>query len=135
MAIRDNTPPQRQHVPLLHHYQRSLSKLVSCTTDGSPSSFAAFTQLATAQSSSRVGKGLHLGILAWAGRHMTNEGEIKYEALSERLGEEATKIVTEQVVQWEHGSMATEETTRLTLLGGLLMLIQWKVGSIAKTVR
>jgi hypothetical protein len=43
--------------------------------------------------------------------------------------------VTEQVVQWEHGSMATEETTRLTLLGGLLMLIQWKVGSIAKTVR
>jgi hypothetical protein len=66
---------------------------------------------------------------------MTNEGEIKYEALSERLGEEATKIVTEQVVQWEHGSMATEETTRLTLLGGLLMLIQWKVGSIAKTVR
>lgn len=60
---------------------------------------------------------------------MTNEGEVKYEALSERLGEEASRIVTEQAVQLEQGSIAIEETTRLTLLGGLLMLIQWKVNS------
>lgn len=58
---------------------------------------------------------------------MTNEGEAKYEALSERLGEEATRTVMEQAVRLEQGSIAIEETTRLTLLGGLLMLIQWKV--------
>lgn len=132
---RSTSPSHREHVPLLQHYQRSLSKLVSCTSDGSPSSFEAFTQLATAQSSSRVGKGLHLGILAWAGRHMTNEGEVKYEALSERLGEEATRIITEQAVQLEQGSIAIEETTRLTLLGGLLMLIQWKVSLTSSLVR
>lgn len=127
---RSTSPAHRQHGPLLQHYQRSLSKLVSCTTDGAPSAFEAFTHLATAQSSSRVGKGLHLGILAWAGRHMSNEGEVKYEALSERLGEEASRIIIEQAIQLEQGSIMIEETTRLTLLGGLLMLVQWKVSAI-----
>jgi hypothetical protein len=58
---------------------------------------------------------------------MTNEGEVKYEALSERLGEEASRIIAEQAAQVEQGLIAVEETTRLTLLGGLLMVVQWKV--------
>jgi hypothetical protein len=65
---------------------------------------------------------------------MTNEGEIKYEALSERLGEEATRTVMEQAVRLEQGSVAVEETTRLTLLGGLLMLVQWKVSLVSSII-
>lgn len=128
LQCRSTIPPEGQHVPLLLHYQRSLSNMVSCTGNTAPSAFQAFTRLANAQSSSLVGKALHLGTLAWAGRHMANEGEAKYEALSERLGEEASAIVLDQAQQWRIGALALEEAGLLTLVAGLLMLTQWKVG-------
>jgi len=116
-----------QHGPLLTHYQRSLSSLVSCTGDSSPSAFDAFTQLADAQSTSKAGRGLHLSILAWAGRHMSNEGEIRYEASSERLGKEAETLIVDRLDYHRNGSVQLEETERMTLLAGCLMLIQWRV--------
>ena len=58
---------------------------------------------------------------------MTNEGEMKYEALSEKLGGEATKIVAEQALQVNRRGTTMSETAQLTLLAGQLMLIQWKV--------
>jgi len=122
-----NSPLEPQNGPLLQHYQRSLTKLVSCNSNETPSAFDAFTQLATAQSTSAVGRALHLATLAWAGRHMTNEGEMKYEALSEKLGGEATKIVAEQALQVNRRGTTMSETAQLTLLAGQLMLIQWKV--------
>jgi transcriptional activator protein UGA3 len=115
------------HGPLLTHYQRSLSSLVSCTGDSSPSAFDAFTQLADAQSTSKAGRGLHLSILAWAGRHMSNEGEVRYEASSERLGQEAIGLIVDRLEYFRKGSLQLEETERMTLLAGCLMLIQWRV--------
>lgn len=58
---------------------------------------------------------------------MTNEGEVKYEALSEKLGREASQILADQALQVEREGDATAEMARLTLLAGQLMLIQWKV--------
>jgi len=115
------------HGPLLNHYQRSLSSMVSCTGDSAPSAFAAFTQLANAQSTSRAGRGLHLSILAWAGRHMSNEGEIRYEAMSDKLGDKASNIIVGRLEYYQKGNITMEETERMTLLAGCLMLIQWKV--------
>jgi transcriptional activator protein UGA3 len=115
------------HGPLLVHYQRSLSSLVSCTGDTAPSAFDAFSQLADAQSSSKAGRGLHLSILAWAGRHMSNEGEIRYEASSERLGQKATGLIVDRLEYYQKGSVSLEETERMTLLAGCLMIIQWRV--------
>jgi len=115
------------HGPLLVHYQRSLSSLVSCTGSSAPSAFDAFTQLADAQSTSKAGRGLHLGILAWAGRHMSNEGEIRYEATSERLGQKATGLIIDRLEFYQKGNSTREETERMTLLAGCLMLIQWRV--------
>lgn len=58
---------------------------------------------------------------------MTNEGEVKYEALSEKLGREASQILADQALQVEREGDTTAEMARLTLLAGQLMLIQWKV--------
>jgi hypothetical protein len=118
------------HGPLLIHYQRSLSGMVSCTGDSAPSAFAAFTQLANAQSTSEAGRGLHLSILAWAGRHMANEGEIRYEAMSERLGGKASSIIVGRLEYYQKANIAFEETERMTLLAGCLMVIQWKVSDL-----
>lgn len=127
VGSRPSSPTARHHGPLLQHYQRSLSSLVSCTDENTPSAFHAFSRLATAQSSSEPGRGLHLAILAWAGRHMSNEGQAKYEAISERLGGQAAALVLEQAARQEPGSMSVDDSVRLTLLGGLLMVVQWKV--------
>lgn len=61
---------------------------------------------------------------------MTNEGQDKYEAISERLGGQAATIVLDQASQVDPGSLAVDDSVRLTLLGGLLMVIQWKVRTL-----
>jgi hypothetical protein len=63
---------------------------------------------------------------------MTNEGEVKYEALSEKLGREASRILADQALQVEREGDTTAEMARLTLLAGQLMLIQWKVGLVPR---
>jgi hypothetical protein len=129
-ASRDRSLSPGHHGPLLNHYQRSLSSMVSCTGDSAPSAFSAFTQLANAQSTSKAGRGLHLSILAWAGRHMANEGEIRYEAMSEKLGQKATSIIVDRLEYYQKGGLQLEETERMTLLAGSLMVIQWKVSQV-----
>lgn len=105
------------HSDLMQHFQGTLSRLVSCSGDSR--SFAAFTTLANeGQSSSRA---LYLSILAWAGRHLANSGKAKYEAVSERLGEQASTLVLAQLAQ------ETEEKDRMTLLAAALMVMQFKV--------
>ena len=94
--------------------------------------FDAFTTLASATATSQAGKGLHLATLAWAGRHMSNMGQVKYEAMSERLGEQATGIVLGLIRDIPPAKRRGEEkglceTEAMTLLGGLLMLVQFKV--------
>jgi hypothetical protein len=134
-----NHPPSRpssqpgsdspnSHAPLLDHYQQSLSALVSCGDTDSPNSFDAFTRLANSTASSSAGKGLHLSILAWAGKHMVNQGQAKYEAVSERLGSQATQIIMTKLDEYKNGGSAqATETERMTLLAGALMIIQFKV--------
>jgi transcriptional activator protein UGA3 len=129
---RNPSPPSASphHAQLLKHYQAGLSSLVSCTgdSDTAPSAFAAFTKLAEASSSSEAGQGLHLSILAWAGRHMVNQGQVKYEAVSERLGEKAGRIILAKLEEWSRGATgAISETERMTLLAGALMVVQFKV--------
>lgn len=58
---------------------------------------------------------------------MANQGEIKFETISDKLGERATKIVLERVKIWENGQCESTETESMTLLAGLLMIISFKV--------
>ena len=58
---------------------------------------------------------------------MSNEGEIRYEAMSDKLGEKASNIVVGRLEYYQKGNITMEETERMTLLAGCLMLIQWKV--------
>lgn len=132
--INSRAPIQSEapHKPLLAHYQDSLSKLVACIPEDSVNGYDAFTTLASATATSPAGKGLHLATLAWAGRHMSNLGQVKYEAMSERLGEQAREIVTGILGNLGQKQRRGQEpglgdTEAMTLLGGLLMLVQFKV--------
>jgi hypothetical protein len=59
---------------------------------------------------------------------MVNQGQEKYEAVSERLGEKATRIVMIKLEEWAGGQRgALSETERMTLLAGNLMVVQFKV--------
>jgi hypothetical protein len=58
---------------------------------------------------------------------MSNEGEIRYEAMSDKLGEEASSIIVGRLDHYQKGKSILEDTERMTLLAGCLMLIQWKV--------
>jgi transcriptional activator protein UGA3 len=113
--------------PILNHYQQSLSALVSCGDADSPNSFDFFTPLANSTASTSVRKGFHLSILAWAGKHMVNQGQAKYEAASERLGSQGTPIIMGKLHEYKNGGSAqTTETERMTLLAGVLMAVQFK---------
>jgi transcriptional activator protein UGA3 len=107
---------------LLRHYKQSLSHLVSCAGEESPNSFDAFTTIANASINSPAGQGLHFSILAWAGRHMVNQGQHKFEAISERLGLQASQILLDV-----SGKNMGEIQEPMTVFAGLLMLIQFKV--------
>lgn len=122
------------HKPLAAHYRDSLSRYVACIPEDSVNGFDAFTTLASATASSSAGRGLHLATLSWAGRHMSNLGQVKYEAMSERLAEQAKgilfgilgKFTTAQRRGIEQG---IGETDQMTLLAGTLMLVQFKVST------
>ncbi|ORY35758.1 fungal-specific transcription factor domain-domain-containing protein [Naematelia encephala] len=114
------------HNAMLHHYKESLSSLVSCSGEQAPNAFDAFTTMANAAMSSPAGQGLHLSILAWAGRHMVNQGQPKYEAVSERLGSQAAQIIMEKLGNGRDPAKM-EEQELLTLFAGLLMLVQFKI--------
>lgn len=114
------------HSAILEHYQQCLSSLVSC--DSSPNAFDAFISLAKATSSTPAGQGLHSATLAWAGRHMVNQGQYKYEAISERLGSEASQIIMAKVDS-EALLQSLDGEELMTLFAGLLMLVQFKVST------
>jgi hypothetical protein len=61
---------------------------------------------------------------------MANEGEIRYEAMSEKLGQKATSIIVDRLEYYQKGGLQLEETERMTLLAGSLMVIQWKVSQV-----
>jgi hypothetical protein len=126
---RSTSPVDSPHyAPLLKHYQSSLSALVSCQGDSetSPSAFAAFTTLAKTSTSSLTGQALHHSILAWAGRHMVNQGQVRYEAISEKLSEKALGIASKRLGETTVlGGLADSE--RLMLLATILMSMQFKV--------
>jgi hypothetical protein len=137
LTARPHVQSDAPHRPLAAHYRDSLSRLVACIPEDSVNGFDAFTTLATATASSAAGKGLHLATLAWAGRHMSNLGQVKYEAMSERLAEQAKEILFGILAglsqaQRRGKQAGVGETERMTLLGGTLMLVQFKVGPEAR---
>jgi hypothetical protein len=65
---------------------------------------------------------------------MSNMGQVKYEAMSEKLGEQAKDIIlgllgalTVKQRRGQEGGLG--ETEAMTLLGGTLMLVQFKVSA------
>jgi hypothetical protein len=61
---------------------------------------------------------------------MVNQGQIKYETVSERLGAQAAEIILEKLGGFRNGGAASAtETEKMTLLAGALMMIQYKVSS------
>ena len=113
------------HTAILSHYKDCLSRLVSCSGQTAPNAYDAFTSLANANISSPAGQGLHLSILAWAGRHMVNRGQANYEAVSERLGNQASQIILDKLEREDLTRMDGGEL--LTLFAGVIMLISFKV--------
>jgi len=113
------------HSVILSHYKDCLTRLVSCGGKTAPNAYDAFTSLANANISSPAGQGLHLSILAWAGRHMVNRGQANYEAVSERLGNQASQIILDKLDREELSTMDQGEL--LTLFAGVIMLISFKV--------
>lgn len=114
--------------PFLTHYQDCLSRLVACNPDDATNGFDAFTTLAAATATTVTGRALHLATLAWAGVHMSNQGQSKYEARSERAAEEAKNLLFSDLI----GTSPMPVTTvvrfdKLSILGGLLMLMSFKV--------
>ena len=66
---------------------------------------------------------------------MVNQGQTKFEAVSERLGAKATKIVLTKLDEWKNGIKGTlTEAERMTLLAGDLMIIQFKVSFRASSL-
>jgi hypothetical protein len=66
-----------------------------------------------------------MSILAWAGRHMVNQGQEKYAAVSERLGNQAAQIIMDKLSKGELDML--ERSELLTLFAGVIMLITFKV--------
>lgn len=63
--------------------------------------------------------------MAWAGKHAVNKGQIRYEAISEKLGAQALGLVEGLI---GNGGLEGEDVERLTLLAAMLMVVQFKVG-------
>ena len=112
---------------ILRHYRECLSTLVSCS-DGQHSSnaFDAFISIASANISTPAGQGLHLSLLAWAGRHMVNRGQMRYEAISEKLGTQAAQILDDRMEKMADCTTA-DLNELLTLFAAVLMMVQYKV--------
>lgn len=110
-----------RHADLLRYFQSTLSRLVTCS--GASGGFSAFTDLADRSTS------LYLSILAWAGRHMTNSGHARYEAISERLGAEAGLMVLSELerVAQPGSAGAIDDDDAMTLLATALMVMQFRV--------
>lgn len=118
------------HRPLLLHYQDCLSRLVACNPNDPTNGFDAFTTLASTASATSSGKAQYLGILAWAGRHMTNQGQSQYEALSERVAKEAADLLFRSGQGLDQSLDPAPYATKLEKLstvGALLMLMSFKV--------
>lgn len=118
------------HAAILSYYKDCLARLVSCGGKNDPNDYDAFTSLAYANISSLAGQGLHMSILAWAGRHMVNRGQANYEAVSERLSGQATQIIMDKLVK--ENLKTLEQSELLTLFSGLIMLISFKVSLIVQ---
>lgn len=57
---------------------------------------------------------------------MVNRGQANYEAVSERLGNQASQIILDKLDREELSTMDQGEL--LTLFAGVIMLISFKVG-------
>jgi hypothetical protein len=117
--------------PLLTHYQDCLSRLVACNPDDPTNGFDAFTTLASATASTPSGQALHLATLAWAGVHMSNQGQSEFEARSERAAERARAMLFGSELP-STPLVPTDMNARfdkLSILGGLLMLMSFKASS------
>lgn len=117
---------------ILAYYSKSLTALVSCTGADGPSGFDAFAQLASPSADTDRGeaaRALHVAILAWSGRHLTNQGQFKYESSSETYGAQAMAMVEGLLAKRNMpGARPEDETQQITLLASALMVMQYKVG-------
>lgn len=114
---------------ILSYYSKSLTSLVSCTDNESPSGFDAFTQLASPSTErGEPARALHIAILAWAGRHLVNKGNFRFESVSETYGLQAMALMESLLSQRGKPSFLPEtETEQITLLAGCLMVMQYKI--------
>ncbi|KAL1410868.1 hypothetical protein Q8F55_001811 [Vanrija albida] len=121
---------EAKHSALLHYFQSTLSRLVSCSGDG-PNAFLSFQQLADRDGAGGKGspatRALYLSILSWAGRHMANSGHAKYEAVSERLGAQAGSMLLPLLETDERGDTGVEKPEHMTLLAAAIMVVQFKI--------
>ncbi len=117
---------------ILGYYSKSLTALVSCTGADGPSGFDAFSQLASPSGDrGEAARALHIAILAWSGRHLTNQGQFKFEASSETYGAQALSLVSNLLAKrLAPNSHPEDETQQITLLAAVLMVLQYKVGSV-----
>lgn len=59
---------------------------------------------------------------------MVNQGQVKYETVSERLGEKSGRIILAKLEDWKRdGGEGVTEAETMTLLAGALMVVQFKV--------
>ncbi len=122
---------------ILSYYSKSLTSLVSCTDNESPSGFDAFTQLASPSTErGEPARALHIAILAWAGRHLVNKGNFRFESVSETYGLQAMALMESLLSQRGKPSFLPEtETEQITLLAGCLMVMQYKVNGREGRIR
>lgn len=118
-----------KHSALLHYFQSTLSRLVSCSGDG-PNAFLSFQELADRDGGGKgspATRALYLSILSWAGRHMANAGHAKYEAVSERLGAQAGRILLPLLETDLREGTGVEKADTMTLLAAAIMVVQFKI--------
>jgi hypothetical protein len=64
---------------------------------------------------------------------MVNQGKDRYEAISERLASEARDILLQRAGKVGDGGLE-DKSELMTLFGGLLMFVQFKVSSVDSRV-
>ncbi|PWN48811.1 hypothetical protein IE53DRAFT_398972 [Violaceomyces palustris] len=120
----------------LQHFIAVLSNLISCSGPGqSGNGFTAFAKLAGLPSQLLSHEeGESLSILAWASKHMVNQGEDRYESTSERSGSQASSELERLLKERrsrenreDASSSQIEDKEDLTLLAATLMVISFKI--------
>jgi hypothetical protein len=117
-------PASPDDAALLAYFTHTLSSQISVTGKNAPSAFEAFTRLSSLPANgNKAAQALHLSIMAWAGIHAVNNGQSRFEITSERLGQQATALLTSRLAEGYDGT----DQERLTMLAAGLMIVQYKV--------